>query len=524
MHSDQDGGSAVPVPDSPGDAGPPNRRYGAVVSRLRVTSNGRVVPDGRAAHAEQPAVEPAAECAAGPFRADPDRLSATLSELARKHRIPGAQVAIHYGGETVAGEVGELEYGTGRPVTKDVAFPIGSISKSFTATAAMILVADGDLELDAPLSEYLPELGNHSADLAAQLTLRQLLSHTSGLTDGPEEVAAASLQRYVLDHCRDPELVLPPGTGFSYSNVGYVLAGHLVEVITGMSWWEAVESIVLRPLRIEPTFIVAPEPGMSERPIAAGHSVNASVGRTRPVEQSMALAEAPAGALAVSAVDLVALGLTHVDGATPTLLPTSYAEQMREAIPTAEPFGLADGWGLGLATFQNGNTAWVGHDGNANGTACYLRVDPIEGCVVAFTSNANRGVDMWQELVTELSRMGLPIKNYSATEALGPTTVPLSGCVGTYWNGDIEYTVSAGKNGTCRLAIDGETVARLEFHEGLIFAQHDPNSGQFVQVGRFVRDPITGDLDLIQIAGRLGRRQIPDAYEERKMQARAIAV
>jgi hypothetical protein len=84
--------------------------------------------------------------------------------------------------------------------------------------------------------------------------------------------------------------------------------------------------------------------------------------------------------------------------------------------------------------------------------------------------------------------------------------------------------VSAGKNGTCRLAIDGETVARLEFHEGLIFAQHDPNSGQFVQVGRFVRDPITGDLDLIQIAGRLGRRQIPDAYEERKMQARAIAV
>jgi CubicO group peptidase (beta-lactamase class C family) len=451
-------------------------------------------------------------------------LSDTLSGLARKHRIPGAQVAIHYRGETVAAKAGELEYGTGCAVTKDAAFPIGSISKSFTATTAMILVADDDLELDAPLSEYLPELGNRSADLAAQLTLRELLSHTSGLADGPDEVTAASLQRYVLDHCRNPELVLPPGTGFSYSNIGYVLAGHLIEVITGMSWWEAVESIVLRPLGIEPAFIVAPGPGMSERPIATGHSVNALVGRTRPVEQSLALAEAPAGALAVSAADLVAFGLTQVEGRTPSLLPTSYAEQMREAVPAAEPFGLADGWALGLAMFRNGNTAWVGHDGNADGTACYLRVDPVEGCVVAFTSNANLGVNLWLELVTELNRMGLPIKSYSATEALGPTALPPPGCVGTYWNGDLEYSVTAQKNGTHQLAIDGEVVARLEFHEGLTFSQHDPNSGQFVQVGRLLRDPITGNLDLIQIAGRLGRRQIRDASEDSKMLARAVAV
>jgi CubicO group peptidase (beta-lactamase class C family) len=451
-------------------------------------------------------------------------LSDTLAALARKHRIPGAQVAVHYRGETVAASAGELKYGTGCPVTDDAAFPIGSISKSFTATTAMILVADGDLELDAPLSEYLPELGNHSADLAAQFTLHQLLSHTSGLADGPDEVAAGSLQRYVLDHCRDPELVLSPGTGFSYSNIGYVLAGHLIEVITGMSWWEAVESIVLRPLGIEPTFIVAPEPGMSERAVATGHSVNAQVGRTRPVEQSLALAEAPAGALAVSAVDLVALGLTQVEGRTPNLLPASYAEQMRAAVPAAEPFGLADGWALGLARFRNGNTAWVGHDGNADGTACYLRVDPVEGCVVAFTSNANLGVDLWQELVTELNRMGLPIKNYSATEALGPTTLPPPGCAGNYWNGDLEYSVTAQRNGTHQLAIDGEVVARLKFHEGLIFSQHDPNSGQFVQAGRLLRDPITGNLDLIQIAGRLGRRQIRAASEDSNTLARAIAV
>jgi CubicO group peptidase (beta-lactamase class C family) len=524
MHFDRTGGSAGRISDSSGDAGSPGIRYGSVGNGLRLTFDGRVVPVRQGAPAGRPTVESAAESAAGPFRADPDRLSATLSGLARKHRIPGAQVAVHYRGETIAAEAGKLEYGSRCPVSSDAAFPIGSITKSFTATTAMILVADGDLELDAPLNEHLPELGNHSDDFVTPLTLRHLLSHTSGLTDGPDEIAAASLQRYVLDYCRKPELVLPPGTGFSYSNIGYVLAGHLIEVITGMSWWEAVESIVLRPLGIEPTFIVAPEPGRSERPIATGHSVNAMVGRTRPVEQSLALAEAPAGALAVSAVDLVALGLTQVDGRTPSLLPTSYAEQMREAVPAAEPFGLADGWGLGLAMFRSGSTEWVGHDGNADGTACYLRVDPEEGCVVAFTSNANLGVDLWQELVTELNRMGLPIKNYSAADALGPATLPPPGCVGKYWNGDIEYAVTAQKNGTHHLAIDDEAVARLEFHEGLIFTQHDPNSGQFVQVGRFLRNPITGDLDLIQIAGRLGRRQIRDAYEARKMLARAVAV
>jgi CubicO group peptidase (beta-lactamase class C family) len=448
-------------------------------------------------------------------------LAETLTTLARKHRIPGAQVAIHHHGETVAAEVGELEYGTEWPVTVDAAFPIGSISKSFTATTAMILVADGDLELDAPVGEYLPELSFD--DFAAQCTLRRLLSHTSGLSDGPDEVAAASVQRYVLDHCRRPELVVPPGTGFSYSNIGYVLAGHLIEMITGMSWWEAVDSILLRPLGIKPAFIIAPEPRISGRPIATGHSVNAAVGRIRPVEQSLALAEAPAGALAVSALDLVALGRTHLDRRTPEL-PTAYAEQMREPVPGAEPFGLADGWGLGLATFRNGNIVWFGHDGNADGTACYVRVEPSEGCVIAFTSNANIGVDLWQELVIELNRMGLPIKNYSATEELGPTTMPPPGCVGSYWNGDIEYTVTAQKNGTVQLAIDGETVARLEFHEGLVFGQHELGSGRLVQAGRFLRDPITGDLDLIQIAGRLGRRRSRETYHNRTMSARAIAV
>lgn len=80
-----------------------------------------------------------------------------LSALARKHRVPGAQLAIHHDGEIIPAEFGELEFRTGRRVTRDPAFPVGSISKCFTGTAAMILGQLGDT-----------------------ISHRQLLSHTGG--------------------------------------------------------------------------------------------------------------------------------------------------------------------------------------------------------------------------------------------------------------------------------------------------------------------------------------------------------
>src|SRR3954469_4804036 len=153
-------------------------------------------------------------------------LAGMLRDVARRHRVPGAQLAVHQHGDTVTAEFGELEHGAGRAVSPETAFPVGSISKVFTATLAMILVADGDLELDVPLHECLPELG----DLGREITLRHVLSHTSGLASGPasEDVSRVSLRRYVVGQCHRRNLVLPPGTGFSYSNVGYAVAGLVI--------------------------------------------------------------------------------------------------------------------------------------------------------------------------------------------------------------------------------------------------------------------------------------------------------
>jgi CubicO group peptidase (beta-lactamase class C family) len=482
-----------PRHDQPDGGGGQSRR--AVEEVLRCRGRATRKDEGMVASAEY-----ASEGQSEPLL-DPDCLFDTLSALAQKHQVPGAQLAIHYGGTTVAIEVGEVQPGTGRPITRDTAFPIGSITKTFTATLAMILVAEGDLELDAPLGEHIPELGD-----VGDVTLRQVLSHTGGFPVGPdsEELLTASMRRCVMDYCRRQNLVLPPGTGFSYSNLGYVLVGHLIETITRMTWWDAMKSIVLRPLRIEPTLVGAPEGRPVGRPLATGHSVNTVIGRTQPVKPFLALAEAPACGLATSAVDLVSLGSTLLSGRAQALLPVTYVTEMQRAVPHTEPIGWADGWGLGLAVFGNPSTAWVGHVGSVGGIVSNLRLDPVSRCVVAFTSNANTGRGMWDELVEELRREGLrlPIRD-SNIEAPGRPTAPPPACVGRYLNGNIELSVAATDTGALNLAIDGNIEAELILFDDLSFSARDKPS---VRLGRFLRDPITGDLERIQFTMYVGRR------------------
>lgn len=444
--------------------------------------------------------------------AAPPVSASTLSALARKHRVPGAQFAIHHGGATTAIEVGELESGSGRHVTREAVFPIGSITKCFTATVAMILVADGDLELDAPIGEYLPGKPDLSAlgDLGAGIGLRHLLSHTSGLCDssGIGEASGATLRGYLAHHVRRENLVLPPGEGFSYSNPGYVLAGRLIETVTGMSWPEAIDSILLRPLGIEPAFVNLPGTNPGRRPLATGHSVNISAGRTRPVRQSGEPAEAPAGALALSAADLVRLGLIHVGPGVPELLSAADAAQMRQAVPGADPTGLAGGWGLGLAVYPQLNGDWAGHDGNADGTCCYLRINPADGGVLALTTNASTGVGLWQDLLAELAQADVPIDPICEPLPCGRAIVPPPGCAGRYVNGDVEYTVGAGGNGSVHVSLDGDNPVPLTLHGDLTFSLPHPDSGRRMFGGRFVREPASGKVYGLQVGGRLARKQV----------------
>jgi CubicO group peptidase (beta-lactamase class C family) len=441
-----------------------------------------------------------------------------LDRLIRKHRVPGAQVAVRRctdrGEDDLVVAVGEQEIGTGRPVTRDARFPIGSIGKMYTATLAMLLVADGDLDLDDPVTDHLPEL------TAGAVTLRHLLSHTSGLVDEPTfaEPDRVSRQGYVLDAWRIGPM-FPPGAAFSYSNAGYVLVGHLVEKITGMSWWEAVQTLLLDPLGSTAAFVVGPARTVTGGYLP-GHAVSPARSTAVPVRQAMTPAEAPVGALALSATDLVRYAALHLPAATGpstgpptgsstgTVLDADTLTRMREPVPAADPLGFADGWACGLALYRHHGRTWYGHDGTGDGTSCHLRFDPTGGTAVALTTNCTTGAALWPDLVDELRTAGIDVGDHTGPTPPGPDAERPRppGCEGRYRNGAKEYLVAADPADRTVLHVGGKAHSRLVFRDDLTFTTHDLRTGEQTLPGRFTRDPRSGRIDRVLVTGRLAVR------------------
>ncbi len=428
-----------------------------------------------------------------------DFLAGRLAELAREHRVPGAQLAVRHGGGLIVVETGELVTGTGLRVTADSAFPIASLTKPTTALLVQLLATDGRLDLDAPVGAYLPELS--ATNPVGRVTARQALSHTGGLVAAIDErVPSADRREWVERRCDGTAVTLQPGTAFSYSDVGYVLAGRLAEALTGMEWRTAVESMLLRPLGITAAFNAQP----GERQVAQGHLVQ---DRVLPLpEQSFSPLDEPAVALAASAADLVRLAGVH-DGSESGVLDPAAADAMlhdQTGGLDIGPFGLADGWGLGWSVFQGEGRTWHGHDGSGDGTWSHLRFHPVTGTAVALTTNASTGRELWEALVAALGTAGLDVPHHPkrALSGLGgPVTGP-SECAGHYANGDWSCVVESRPEGLA-LSLGRGPRSPLTCYEDLRFTTE---GGGVPDMGRFVRDPDTGRVELLQLAGRLFRR------------------
>ncbi|WP_039794641.1 serine hydrolase domain-containing protein [Amycolatopsis alba] len=406
-----------------------------------------------------------------------------LRSLAGRHGVPGAQLAVFEDGQTTVVQTGVEHQDRRRPMCATSAVPSGSVTKVVTATVVMALIADDDLELDQPAGEIL---GVHGLD--ERLTPRHLLSHTSGLPSDPADVTGSC-----LSEIRAAVPVATPGTAFSYSNLGYALVGSLIEAVTGMTWREAVEAILLRPLKIEPAYAESPR-------TVSGHGRSTGPAGARPVAQALPPMLEPAGALALSAADLVELGRVHLG--KPGLLDVVTAADMHRRVPDAEPFGLADGWGLGIAHYED-DEVWLGHDGTADGTACHLRIDQAGACVVAFTANGAAGTEMWDDLVTELRGLGIALPKRRLPEAARPIPIA-AGDFGTYRNGALDYTIRPGKHGGAELVVDGEIFPELTLHDDAAFTVRDPATGRATPCGRLRGTP--GEATAIEIGGRLARR------------------
>jgi CubicO group peptidase (beta-lactamase class C family) len=206
---------------------------------------------------------------------DFDAIDAYVQDQMQEMRMPGVALGIVKGDEIVHLEGFGDAHDSGREVTPQTPFKIGSTSKSFTALAIMELVEDGKVELDAPVQRYIPWFRAADSDASARITVRHLLSQTSGIP-----TVAGVAYAYKGDSSKDAlekevratsdvELTHPPGKVWQYSNRNYTTLGLIVQMVSGESYEQYVKRHILAPLGMNNSFMFLPE--AERHGLATGH-------------------------------------------------------------------------------------------------------------------------------------------------------------------------------------------------------------------------------------------------------------
>src|SRR5229473_4062096 len=189
-----------------------------------------------------------------------EELQKAMKDVLDRERVPGAGVALVANGQLLwCGGIGKADLATGREMTCDTEFRVGSISKTFVALALLKLQEDGKINLYARLQDVAPEIPfrNHW-EIITPVRIVNLLEHTAGFDDmefsevynlrGPYDYPLLD----VFKRFRKPQEVRwPPGTRMSYSNPGYGVAGYLIEKISGEPFDQYIRETILRPLGME---------------------------------------------------------------------------------------------------------------------------------------------------------------------------------------------------------------------------------------------------------------------------------
>ncbi|NNH68599.1 beta-lactamase family protein [Nocardia uniformis] len=371
-----------------------------------------------------------------------------LDELRAAHHVPGAALALVVDDQIHEFASGVLHMGTGVEATADSVFQLGSVAKIYTATLIMRLVDTGELDLDATVSDILPGFAVADAEAGKMITVRQLLTHTSGLSGDFHYDSGRGddcLARYV-EACTDLKLDCPNGSGLSYSGSGYIILGRIAEVITGLTWDQALRERVLTPLGLEHTMTL-PEEALRFR-VAMSHLGGAGAyPEPAPVWDFQSRAAAPAARVLATVGDLARFARTHLRGGEENLSPQTVAAMQQRAVDSPDKWTIsADGWGLGWTLYDWNGTPGYGHDGSAVGQFSYLRVVPGAGVAIALLTNggSTRQLynDLFGELLAELAEVRMPEPFGPAAQ---PPVVDWTPLIGTYRREGVKLTVTEGR-------------------------------------------------------------------------------
>jgi CubicO group peptidase (beta-lactamase class C family) len=458
-----------------------------------------------------------------------DTLADFVETTATEFGIPGVAAGVWANGQEIYACHGVTSVENPLPVDRDTLYVLGSVTKTYTATVLMRLVAEGRVELDAPVRRYVPELVLADEETAAKVTVLNLLNHTSGLGWGGHVDTGDgddALSGFVAKMA-EVEQIAPLGARASYSQAGYNLAGRIVEKVTGLTYERAVASLLFEPLGLSHSFFALGD--VTTRRFAVGHNLGEdgtlSVARLWKGWRS----GNPGGGLASSVADQLRWARFHLgDGRAESgvrVLPAEVLHRMKK--PTVELRGSALGDAFGICWFLRdvNGVRTVGHGGSSIGQFAELLTVPERDFAAVSLSNAGPDGIPFNHAVVRWA-----LENYLGVIDRDPEPLPYDEArsrefVGSYQNEQQDLTIGTdGAALTLEVDIKPEirAAAKTELPPGyppadigLLPGDADEyiitNGGLRGQRGFFTRDD-SGAVAGVDLAGRLFNR-VPTASE-----------
>jgi CubicO group peptidase (beta-lactamase class C family) len=310
-----------------------------------------------------------------------DKIDKLVTDTLAKSGVPSASVAIVKNGEIAYVKAyGDARLEPRTAATADMRYSIGSISKQFTATAILLLQEQGKLSLDDKVSRFIPDLTR-----AKDVTIRQLLSHTSGYQDyWPQDyVMPMMLQPITADKIMDmwarKQLDFEPGTKWQYSNTNYVIAGVIVEKASGMPLLKFLSEKVFTPLGMKTVANIDQEKLGETDPIGY---LRYALGPLRPAPKEGKGWLFAAGELAMPARELALWDISIMD--QKVLKPASYQQFETEVLLKS---GASTRYGLGVTVGSDGGHRSLSHGGEVSGFTAQNVVYPDDRVAIAVLTN-----------------------------------------------------------------------------------------------------------------------------------------
>jgi len=370
--------------------------------------------------------------------------------------LPGYLVGVYQAGAQVIVAHGVANVVTGAPMCEDTGFLFGSVTKIMTTMLVLQQVERGVLELDEPVVTYLPEFMLTTPGAAGKIRVRHLLTHTSGIDADlffPVASGSGALEAYLDGLGRHCGALFEPDEYVSYSNGGMIVAGRLLEVVTGRSYTELLERDVYATVGMTDSCTCAEEAIL--RSTAVGHFSDPATGGVRRTDMFMLPQTwAPAGSMPIGTIaDLLALGRIHLTGGvSPSGVRVLSHESTARMQTVSHDMGTPNvpPVGMGWLLMPFGDTTVLSMSGASPGGVAILAVVPDHDLIFAAFGNDPRALALHDELLLRLLRQRVTV----GSPEYVPKALDLAPYVGTYRSNQLRVDVTV---------VDGQLEERVTY-------------------------------------------------------------